>query len=472
MELQDIPTETDVLVIGGGPGGYVAAIRAAQRGLDVTLVERDAVGGTCLNYGCIPSKALITATGIARDAGDAETMGVRADPEIDVEQMVSWKDGVVDRLTGGVEALCETNGVTVVDGLANFVDTHEVSIRGPDGDETKLTFSDCIIATGSRPIEIPGFDFEDFPVLGSRDALSLSSIPESIVICGAGYIGLELAGVFADLGTEVTIVEMLDEALPGYPSDLTDPVTDSLEARGVTFQFGEAATEWWPTKDRIQVETETAEGETSRYLTDRVLVAVGREPVTDTLGLDAIGLEPEENGFLETDDQCRTEAAHIYAVGDVAGEPMLAHKASAEGITAAEVIAGEDVTYDPRMVPAVVFTDPEIATAGLTADEAAEAGYETTVGKFPLQSSGRALTTNQAEGFVELVADEASGQILGGRMVGPEASEVIAEIGLAVEQGLTLTDVASTIHSHPTLSESVMEAAEHALGQAVHTSNR
>lgn len=472
MSAQNVPAETDVLVIGGGPGGYVAAIRAAQRGLDVTLVEKDAVGGTCLNYGCIPSKALITATGVARQAAEAERMGVRADPEVDVERMVSWKDGVVDQLTGGVESLCDANGVTVVDGLARFADDREVTVELADGGTARVRFGDCIVATGSRPIEIPGFAFDDFPVLDSRAALSLSSAPESLVICGAGYIGLELAGVFADLGTDVTVVEMLDEALPMYEADLTEPVTDSLESRGVTFRFGEAATEWWPTKRRLQVATETADGETATYTADRVLVAVGRQPVTDTLGPDVVGLEPDENGFLATDDQCRTDVEHVYAVGDVAGEPLLAHKASAEGIAAAEAIAGEDVSYDPRAVPAVVFTDPEVASVGLTEKAAADAGHDTVVGRFPLRSSGRAMTLDQTEGFVELVADSESERILGGRMVGPEAAEVIAEVGLAVEQGLALRDVASTIHAHPTLSESVMEAAEHALGEAVHTSNR
>ena len=472
MSQNDIPTGTDVVVIGGGPGGYVAAIRAAQRGRDVTLVERDAVGGTCLNDGCIPSKALITATGIAHDAADAAEMGVDADPSIDVGRMMAWKDGVVDRLTGGVEKLCKANDVTVVDGLARFEDEHTLAVRAADGTESALAFEDCIVATGSRPISIPGFDDDDFPVLDSREALSLEAAPDSIVICGAGYIGLELAGVFAGLGTDVDVIEMLDEALPAYPDTLTDPVVGTLRDQGVSFHFGEAATDWWPTRDRIQVETETADDETSVYDTDRVLVAVGREPVTDTVGLDAIGLEPDADGFLDTDERCRTDLDHVYAVGDVAGEPMLAHKASAEGIVAAEVIAGEDVTFDPRAVPAAVFTEPEIGTVGLTEAEAEAEGYEPLVGEFPLRANGRALTTGTDDGFVKLVADADTERVLGGQIVAPEASELVAEVALAVERGLTLEDLASTIHTHPTLSESVMEAAEHALGQAIHTLNR
>jgi dihydrolipoamide dehydrogenase len=472
MSQSDVPTETDVVVIGGGPGGYVAAIRAGQRGHDVTLVERDAVGGTCLNYGCIPSKALITATGIAEDAAKAGEMGVQADPEIDLGQMMAWKDGVVDQLTGGVGQLCAANDVTVVDGTARFEDEHTVGIRSPDGEESTIAFDQCIVATGSRPLSVPGFDYDDFPVLNSREALSIEKVPDSLVICGAGYIGLELAGVFASLGTDVDVIEMLDEALPVYPQDLTDPITETLRERGVSFHFGEAATDWWPTKQRLQIQTEDEDGEQSVYDTDRVLVAVGREPVTDTVGLEAIGLEPDENGFLSTNDRCQTELDHVYAVGDMAGEPMLAHKASAEGIVAAEAIAGEDVTFDPRAIPAVVFTEPEIGTVGLTEDEAASVGHDTLVGEFPLRSNGRALTTGNAEGFVKLVADADTERVLGGQIVGPEASELIAEITLAVEQGLTLEDVAGTIHTHPTLSESVMEAAEHALGQAIHTMNR
>jgi len=260
--------------------------------------------------------------------------------------------------------------------------------------------------------------------------------------------------------------------MPAYPNDLTEPVKSSLENRGVSFHFGEAADEWWPTKREIQVATEDADGERSTYSTNRVLVAVGRTPVTDTLDLEAVNLEPDENGFLPVDEHRRTEIEHVFAIGDVAGEPMLAHKAMAEGIVAAETIAGEDTVFDPEAIPAVVFTDPEIATVGLTEEEAVDAGFDPIVGEFPLRSSGRALTTGQSEGFVELVADGSSGQVLGGRMVGPEASELVAEVGLAVEQELSIEDIATTIHAHPTLSEAVMEAAENALGQAIHTLNR
>ncbi|WP_137286670.1 dihydrolipoyl dehydrogenase [Halorussus salinisoli] len=474
MVVGDISTGTDVLVIGAGPGGYVAAIRAGQLDLDVTMVEKDAYGGTCLNYGCIPSKAMITASDLAHEAGDAEEMGIYADPEVKMDEMVGWKDEVVDQLTGGVEKLSKANGVELMEGRAEFADEDKARIvhsGGGQGSET-VEFEHAIVSTGSRPIEVPGFDFGDDPVLDSRQALALDEVPESLVIVGAGYIGMELAGVFAKLGTDVTVVEMLDSVLPGYEDDLARPVKKKAEDLGIDFHFGEAASEWEESGDGITVRTEDEEGTISEFGAEKVLVAVGREPVTDTLELENAGIETDENGFIETDDRARTEKDHIYAIGDVAGEPMLAHKASKEGQVAAEVIAGEPSALDYQAVPAAVFTDPEIGTVGMTEAEAEEEGFEPAVGKFPFNASGRALTTGHAEGFVRIVADEPSGFLLGAQIVGPEASELIAELGLAIEMGATLEDVAATIHTHPTLSEAVMEAAENALGHAIHTLNR
>jgi len=485
MVVGDVSTGTELAVIGGGTGGYVAAIRAAQLGLDVTLVERDALGGTCLNYGCIPSKAMITATGVADEAANAEEMGVTADPQVDLAKMVSWKDGVVDRLTGGVEQLCTSAGVHLVDGTAEFADEHKLRVvHGGEGQGSEsVEFEYAVVATGSRPIEIPGFSFADEPVLDSRQALALEEVPDRLVVVGAGYIGMELAGVFAKLGTDVTVVEMLDSILPGYDDALTRPVSRRAEELGIDFHFGQAAKEWregLPAEaetdggadEGITVVTEDEDGEESTFAADKVLVAVGRAPVTDTVNLDALDLEPDDRGFLETDHQGRTALDHVFAVGDVAGEPMLAHKASAEGQVIAEVIAGEPAAMDYQAIPAAVFTDPEIGTVGMSEDEAEEAGFSPVVGRFPFSASGRALTTGHAQGFVRIVADEESGFVLGGQVVGPEASELIAELGLAVEMGATLEDVARTVHTHPTLSEAVMEAAEHALGHAIHTLNR
>ncbi|MFC7209455.1 dihydrolipoyl dehydrogenase [Natronoarchaeum sp. GCM10025321] len=475
MVVGDVTTGTDVLIIGAGPGGYVAAIRAGQLDLDVTLVEKEAYGGVCLNHGCIPSKALITATGVAHDAGNAEEMGIHAAPEIDIGQMQEWKGGVVDQLTSGVEKLCKANQVNLIEGRAEFVDENEARVvhSGEGQGAETIEFEHAILATGSRPIEIPNFSYADDPVLDSKQALALEDAPDAMVIVGAGYIGMELAGVFAKLGTDVTVVEMLDSVLPGYESDLARPVKKHAESLGVDFHFGQTAAGWEEMDGGIVVRTDAAGDDDGLELdADKVLVAVGRQPVTDTVDLGAVGVETDDRGFVPTDDRARTNKEHVFAVGDVAGEPMLAHKGSKEGQVAAEVIAGEPAALDYQAIPAAVFTEPEIGTVGMTETEAEEAGFEPVVGQFPFRASGRALTTGESDGFVRLVADAEDGFVLGGQVVGPEASELIAEIGLAVELGATLEDVASTIHTHPTLSESVMEAAENGLGHAIHTLNR
>ncbi|ARS89901.1 dihydrolipoyl dehydrogenase family protein [Natrarchaeobaculum aegyptiacum] len=504
MVVGDVTTGTEVLVIGAGPAGYVAAIRAGQLDLDVTLVEKDAYGGTCLNYGCIPSKAMITATDIAHEARHAEAMGIHADPAIDLSGMVGWKDDVVSQLTSGVEKLCKANGVNLLEGTATFVDENTARIaHGGEGQGSEtIEFEHAIVATGSRPISIPDFSFDDPPVLNSRQALSLESVPDSMAVVGAGYIGMELANVFAKLGTDVTVIEMMDSILPGYDDDLKRPVKKRAEDLGIDFHFGYTASEWYEPGVDIRVvaepvdgaaanggseaprasETgsgesasasrETIEDERLELDVETVLIAVGREPVSDALDLEAAGVETDEGGFIETDSRARTTVDHIYAVGDVAGEPMLAHTGSAEGQVAAEVIAGEPAALDHQAMPAVVFTDPEIATVGMTETEAAEAGFDPVVGQFPFRASGRALTTGESDGFVKVVAEEDDGFVLGASIVGPEASELIAELGLAIELGATLEDVAATVHAHPTLGESVMEAAENALSRAIHTLNR
>ncbi|MEY7849393.1 dihydrolipoyl dehydrogenase [Natrarchaeobius sp. A-rgal3] len=489
MVVGDVTTGTDVLIIGAGPAGYVAAIRAGQLDLDVTLVEKEAYGGTCLNHGCIPSKALITATNVAHEARHAEEMGIHADPAIDLTGMMGWKDDVVSQLTGGVEKLCKANGVNLLEGTARFVDENTVRVsHGGDGQGSEtLEFEHAIIATGSRPISIPDFSFDDPPILNSRQALALESVPDSMAIVGAGYIGMELATVFAKLGTDVTVIEMLESILPGYDDDLKRPVKKRANDLGVDFHFGYTASEWYEPDGGVRLvaepvddvasdggaeSAEAVESERLELDVEKILVAVGREPVSDTLDLENVGAETDERGFIETDSRARTNVDNVFAVGDVAGEPMLAHKGSMEGQVAAEVIAGEPAAIDYQAMPAVVFTEPEIATVGMTETEAEEAGLEPVVGQFPFRASGRALTTGESDGFVKIVADEDQGYVLGASIVGPEASELIAELGLAIELGATLEDVASTVHAHPTLSESVMEAAENALGHAIHTLNR
>lgn len=470
--------ETDVLVIGGGPAGYVAAIRAGQLGQDVTLVDRSGVGGTCLNHGCIPSKALIDAADDVHSVRNGEDRGIDADVDVDFEGLVDWKDRVVRRLTKGVEKLCKANGVTLRGGTARLVSEHRAEIwPDEDGDAETVAFDHAVVATGSRPIELPGFSFDEDPILDAKAALDLDTLPDELVVVGAGYIGMELSTMFAKLGTDVTVVEMLDAPLPGYGGDLTRPVAKRAEELGLSFRFGRVASDWeWVDDGRVRITTEPAEdgadeAAAESFTADQVLVAVGRDPVSDTAGLGKLGVECDENGFVETNELGRTNVDQVFAVGDVAGEPMLAHEGSAAGIVAAEAIA--DADPDPvGAVPSVVFTDPEIGVVGMTEAEARDQGYEPTTGEFPFRASGRALAANERAGSVTLVADAASGTILGGQIVGPEASELTAEIGLAVEQELTLSDVASTVHTHPTLSEAIMEAADCALGHPIHTFDR
>ena len=470
MVVGDITSSTDVLVIGGGPGGYVAAIRAGQLDLDVTLVEMDAYGGTCLNRGCIPSKAMISATDIAHRASEAESMGVYADPAVDLQGMVTWKDRLVTRLTKGVESLVDRGGAHLIKGRAEFASPEKARIvaSGEGQGAESIEFEHAIIATGSRPIEVPGFEFDGEHILSSKHALSLDSVPDSMVVVGAGYIGMELATVYQKLGCDVTIVEMLDDAMPQFEADVTKVVRDRAEKLGIEFHFGQRASDWEETDGGIVVRTEDEDGAVSEFETETCLVAVGRQPVTDTLNLEATDIETDDGGFIVTDGQTRTSHDHIFAVGDVIGEPMLAHTAFKEGEVAAEVIAGEPSALDYQATPAAVFTDPEVGTVGMTEDEATEAGFEPITGQMPLRASGRALSLNEREGFVRVVADRDSEFILGAQIVGPEASELVAELTLAIEMGATLEDVAATIHIHPTLSEAVHEAIKGAKGESIH----
>jgi len=470
MVVGDVTTGTDVLVIGGGPGGYVAAIRAGQLDLDVTLVEMDAYGGTCLNYGCIPSKALISATDIAHEASEAEDMGVFADPAVDMQGMVTWKDRLVTRLTKGVESLCKNAGVSLIEGRAEFASDSSVRVvqDGEGQGAETVEFEHAVVATGSRPIQIPNFEFDGEHILSSRDALALDSVPESLVVVGAGYIGMELATVFQKLGADVTVLEQLHDAMPTYEEDVTDVIKGRAEDLGIDFHFGQQATEWEEAGDGLTVKTENEAGTVEEFGGEKCLVAVGRSPVTDTLNLDAVDIETDEKGFIETDNRARSSLEDVFAVGDVAGEPMLAHKAFKEGEVAAEVIAGEPAALDYQAIPAAVFTDPEIGTVGMTEAEAEEAGYDPVVGQMPMRASGRALSLNEREGFVRVVADADSEFILGAQIVAPEASELVGELALAIELGATLEDVAATIHIHPTLSEAVHEAVKGARGASIH----
>ncbi|GGK77447.1 dihydrolipoyl dehydrogenase [Haloarcula sebkhae] len=477
MVVGDVTTSTDVLIIGAGPGGYVAAIRAAQLDLDVTLVEKGEYGGACLNRGCIPSKALLNGSELATEAGQAEELGIYADPTVALDEMISWKDGLVDQLTSGIEQLCTAAGVNLMKGTAEFAHENKIRIvhQGEGQGSESLKFDHCIIATGSRPIEVPGFDFDDDRIVSSDGALNFETVPDELVIVGAGYIGMELATVYSRLGSDVSVIEMLEQALPSYQEDIASIVRRRAERLGVDFYFGYTADSWAESEGEAvltAVPTDEAAHDSEIELTaDKILVAVGRRPVTETLGIEAVGVETDAQGFIPTDSRCRTNKEHIFAVGDVAGEPMLAHKGSKEGEVAAEVIAGEPAAVDYRALPAAVFTDPEIGTVGLTEDEAANEGITPVTGEFQFQASGRALTANRTEGFVRIVAAKETERVIGAQIVGPEASELIAEIAVMIEMGAKLQDIGSTVHVHPTLSEAVMEAAQNARGKAIHRQN-
>lgn len=467
--------DTELLVIGGGPAGYTAAIRASQLGVDVTLAEKDAYGGTCLNTGCIPSKALISAANIAHKAADATEMGIDADPTVDYVTLSNWKSDIVDRFTRSVEKLCKANSISLVEGAATLKSDHTATInrtRDAGSEPASISFEHAIIATGSKPISIPGFSYEDDYIWNSSHALTASYSPDKLVVVGAGYIGMELATMFSKIGTDVTVVEALDDALPAYESDVTRVVKKRIQELGVDLRFGEKAVSWNEAADGDRVEIVTkSQGEENNYQCDRILVAVGREPVSGTVNPETVGIERDDQGFIKTDGSLRTSCDHIFATGDVAGEPMLAHKANHEAIRAAQNIAGKESSVGVSAVPAVVFTDPEIATVGYTQEEAENNGYNTRIGEMPMRSNGRALSMGETDGFVRLVTSQ-DGSVIGGTVVGPEASELISEIALAIELNATAEQIAATIHPHPTLAEATKEAAENVMDKAIHGLNR
>ncbi len=468
MVVGELTLDTDLLVLGGGPGGYVAAIRAAQLGLDVTLADRDGLGGVCLNRGCIPSKALITMSHLAYRAGHLQEAGIHvAGVDVRMAELQAWKQGVVDKLVGGVRQLLEANSVAVVTGTGTFTSAHEIRVQG-EFESQRIHFKQAIIATGSRPVELKALPFDHEVVCDSTDALAWGEVPAKLCVVGGGYIGLELGTVYAKLGSEVTVLEATDSLLPGTDPNLVRVVARRLKDLGVRVELGVMATGVKrPKKGPASVAAEGKAG-ALEVAADRVLVTVGRAPLSDGIGLEATGLTPDKRGYLQVDAQRRTKVPHLFAIGDVAGGPLLAHKASHEGKVAAEVAAGEPAAYDVRFVPAVIYTDPEIASVGYTEAQAKEQGYEVVTGRFPFAALGRALTTGEADGYGQVVADAKTGELLGMHVVGPEASNLIAEGGLALEMYATLEDVAGTIHAHPTLPEVVMEAVEGALGRPIH----
>ena len=466
MVVGDFPIETDTIVIGAGPGGYVAAIRAAQLGQKVTIVEKNVLGGVCLNVGCIPSKALITAGHRFETAKHSDDIGITAENvKVDFSKVQAWKSTVVKKLTGGVEGLLKGNKVDIAYGEAYFVDANTLKVMDDKSSQT-YTFKNAIIATGSRPIEIPAFKYSK-RVLDSTGALSLEEIPEKIVVIGGGYVGTELGGAYASFGTKVTILEGADDILNGFEKQMSSLVVRNLKKKGAEI-ITKAMAKGVEESDTGVVVTYEAKGQEQKIEADYVFVMVGRKPNTDELGLEQVGIELAERGLIKTDKQCRTTVSNIFAIGDIIEGPPLAHKASYEGKIAAEVISGHNAEIDYLGIPAVVFAEPELATVGHTEASAKEAGIEVLAAKFPFAANGRALALNQSEGFMKLVTRKEDGLVIGAQIAGANASDMIAELGLAIEAGMTAEDLAMTIHAHPTLGEITMEAAEVAIGSPIH----
>ncbi|WP_019571491.1 dihydrolipoyl dehydrogenase [Thioalkalivibrio sp. ALMg3] len=458
-------SQCQVLVLGSGPGGYTAAFRAADLGLDVVMVERyPEIGGVCLNVGCIPSKALLHAGEVLHEAERFAALGIKfGEPEIDLEGLRGYKGGTVKKLTGGLKQLCKQRKVRVVQGVGEFTGANSIAVEGDDGREV-IGFEHAIIAVGSQAIKLPGFPWDDERVMDSTDALDLAEIPERMLVVGGGIIGLEMACVYESLGSKVTVVELSDTLMPGADRDIVRPFEKRAKKRFENIFLKSKVSEAKATKAGIVCQFEgEAKGLPEEDTFDRVLVAVGRSPNGAKIKAEAAGVQVSERGFIEVDSQQRTNVEHIFAIGDVVGQPMLAHKATHEGKVAAEVIAGHKVHFDARAIPSVAYTHPEVAWMGVTEEQAKADGIEYTKGVFPWAASGRAIALGAEDGLTKLLFD-ADGRVIGAGIVGPSAGDLIGEAMLALEMGAEMEDIGLTVHPHPTLSETVAFAAEVAHG--------
>ena len=452
--------KSDLVVLGAGPGGYSAAFRAADLGLNVVLVERDAtLGGVCLNVGCIPSKALLHAAKVIADARDMAAHGVHfGAPRIELDVLRNWKAKVVSQLTKGLEGLAKQRKVDVVRGQGHFTSPNTLMVTGIDGAGTSIEFKQAIIAVGSEPVRLLGMP-DDPRVIDSSGALALADIPPRLLVIGGGIIGLEMATVYMELGTKVTVVELTPDLMPGADRDLVKPLEKRLKAGLAGIMTGTRVVKVEAAANELTVYFEGA-GAPATAGFDRVLVAVGRRPNGDRIDADKAGVSVDARGFIAVDKQMRTNVPHIFAIGDVVGQPMLAHKAVHEGKVAAEVAAGHKAAFDARVIPSVAYTDPEVAWVGMTETEAKASGLTVEKGSFPWAASGRALSLGRSEGLTKLIIDPADGRVIGAGIVGPGAGDLIAEVGLAIEMGCDAEDIALTIHPHPTVSETVAMAAE------------
>jgi len=460
--------KTQVVVIGAGPGGYAAAFLAADLGLRVALVDPEAnPGGVCLYRGCIPSKALLHLARVITESREAKNWGVEfGEPKIDVSKTRAWKNDIIETLTGGLGQLCKQRKVDYIQGSATFNDANTVQITAADGGTRALSFEHAIIATGSRPSVIPSLDIDSPRVLDSTSALALDEIPKTLLVVGGGYIGLELGTVYATMGSRVTVVEMMPSLLPGADKDLISVLKRRVGALFESVMLNTTVETMKEQKNGVKVRLTARDTEPKDMVFDRVLVSVGRKPNSGDLGLENTRVEVDERGFIKVDPARRTAEPSVFAIGDVVGEPMLAHKATHEGRVAAEVIAGQDVVFEPRAIPAVVFTDPEIAWCGLTETAAREQGRTVEVAKFPWAASGRARTLGRSDGLTKLIIDPETEAILGVGIVGPGAGDLIAEAVVAIEMATVASDLSLSIHPHPTLSETIMGAAEVFFGRA------
>lgn len=463
--------QAEAVVIGAGPGGYVAAIKLAQLGKKTILVDKDKLGGECLNYGCIPSKALIHAANLYEKISKSSSIGISVtEAKVNVSKLQEWKTSVVDKLRSGVATLCKRNNIEVIFGEATFESPTSLAVMTSTG--TEIVHADnIIIATGSKPIELPRLGFDQKRIISSKEALELTRIPEHLLIVGGGAIGLEIGMLYAKFGSKLTVIELTDQLLPGTDSDLVQIVSRTLRRLGANVLLKSKVVSHEDLGQREKIIVETPSGHES-YEVDVVLVSVGRRPRTNGLAIDKAGVEVSEKGFIRVDKQLRTSTPSIFAIGDVVGPPFLAHKASREGIIAAEVIAGRSSELDFRALPSTVFTSPEVAIVGLNEDQLQKAGRQIRIGKFPLAALGRALTNDDSEGFVKIIADAETDAVLGVEIVGGGASDLISEAALAIEMGATSEDLALTIHPHPTLPEGIMEAAEAVKGRAIHILRR